>query len=277
MPALRDWGEVAHLPIDPPPSKAPHGRSEIPSDDDMGLNGPDNVIYVNMKAEGIAERFKERIKELEQMLKLTHQLATIHAGIQVKKRREDGSLPSDDAERSQWLRAQYRVRVMDTYFKDGIYAWIYSPRFDEVEKEIKVEKRRFHWELLSTMLAGLVLPRPIAAGLEAIFQGVGDTIQKTEETGDRRSFWSMLQVYTYDEVRDDLRASLRNVHYVLDQKMHTIAKRKSTMTNIDVYFAFGQAEFEFNERTWNRLRREVEDFIEETGGENIRDPPEVPV
>ncbi|PHH60333.1 hypothetical protein CDD82_2314 [Ophiocordyceps australis] len=278
MPAIGNWGEVASLPIDPPPPyKAPMGKVEKPSDEDMGLNGPNNIIYVNMEGPGIAERFKERLNELTQMLQLTHQLATIHAGIQVMRRKEEGALPGDDSEKSQWLRAQYRVRVMDTYFNDGIYAWIYSPRSERKEKEFKVEKRQFHWELLATMLAGLVMPRPIAAALEALFQGVSDTIQKTEYAADRHSFWSMMQVYTYDEVRDDLRASLRNINYVLDQQMHTVSKRKSTMTNIDIYFAFGQADFEFNERTWNRLRREVEEYIEERGGENIRDPPEVPV
>lgn len=61
------------------------------------------------------------------------------------------------------------------------------------------------------MLVGIVIPRPLAAALEAIFQGISQTINETNYTADRRSFWSMLQVYTYDEVRDDLRAC-KHIH-----------------------------------------------------------------
>lgn len=56
------------------------------------------------------------------------------------------------------------------------------------------------------MLEGILLPRPLAAALEAIFKGISDTINETSYTADGRTFWSMLQVYTYDPVRDDLRA-----------------------------------------------------------------------
>lgn len=82
---------------------------------------------------------------------------------------------------------------------------MYSPHFSTVDKQIDVEKKQFHWELLFNILAGIVLPRPLVSSLEAIFKGIGDTIQKSRFTGDRRSFWNMLQVYTYDPVRDDLR------------------------------------------------------------------------
>lgn len=216
------WPPVESLPIDKPSYKAPRSN-EIPSDDDMGLNDPDNILYVNMEAAGLGQRFKERMEELEQMLQLTHQIATIHTGIQVKRRKEEGQLPTDDSDESKWRRSTYRTRVMDTYFKDGIYPWyvthmhklaakltgmyrMYSPASNSVHKQISVEKSRFHWELLTAMLAGIVLPRPLAASLEAIFQGISQTIKETSFTSEKRAFWSILQVYTYDEVRDDLRA-----------------------------------------------------------------------
>jgi hypothetical protein len=57
------------------------------------------------------------------MLRLTQQLATIHAGIQVKQRKAEGSLPADDSDASRWKRSQYRARVLETYFQDGVYPW----------------------------------------------------------------------------------------------------------------------------------------------------------
>lgn len=112
-----------HLPIDKPPSLHVPLSGEKPDDDDMGFNDPLNILYINMKSEGIPERFREQIAELEQMLLLTHQLSTIHAGIQVKRRKEEGELPLDESEDSQWKRASYRANVQDTYFQDGVYPW----------------------------------------------------------------------------------------------------------------------------------------------------------
>lgn len=56
------------------------------------------------------------------------------------------------------------------------------------------------------MLTGLVLPRPLSASLEDIFQSISGIINETKYTPDAQSFWAVSQVYTYDEVRDDIRA-----------------------------------------------------------------------
>ncbi|PMB68531.1 hypothetical protein BM221_005110 [Beauveria bassiana] len=116
------------LPIDKPPSFRAPQHGEVPSEDDMGFNDPQNILYTNLQGEGLSERFRERLAELEQMLQLTHQLVTIHCGIQVKRRKEEGVLPSDASEESEWRRAAYRVRVMETYFQDGIYPWYADAR-----------------------------------------------------------------------------------------------------------------------------------------------------
>lgn len=113
---------MADLPIDRPPSFGAASK-EIPTDEDMGLHDAQNIFFVNMRAPDLSGRFDERLAELEKMLLLTHQLVTIHCGIQVKKRKEEGTLPSDDSEASEWKRAAYRVRVMEVYLQDGIYPW----------------------------------------------------------------------------------------------------------------------------------------------------------
>jgi hypothetical protein len=278
MASTTEWPNVEDLPIDKPPSlHAPFSADDIPDDDDMGFNDPQNVLYINMKGEGLPERFRERIAELEQMLLLTHQLLTIHVGIQVKRRKEEGALPSDSSEESEWRRASYRTRVQQVYFQDGIYPWMVSPGGTTLNEHINVEKRRFHWEILSKILVGILLPRPIAASLEAIFQSIGETITGTRTTGTNRTFWNICQVYTYDEVRDDIRASLRNISYTLDQRMHEVVRRKRSETFIDVFFSYVQAEFTFNETTWKLLEAQVAKYILDTGIGNITNPPDVPV
>lgn len=122
MASTTKWPDVREIPIDKPPNRAPRNQ-EIPYDDDMGFNDPANVLYVNMTGPDLGVKFKDRIDELTQMLQLTHQLATIHAGIQVKRRKAAGELPTDRSNASGWIRAQYRARVLDHYFNNGTYAW----------------------------------------------------------------------------------------------------------------------------------------------------------
>ncbi|KAE8336249.1 hypothetical protein BDV24DRAFT_142120 [Aspergillus arachidicola] len=110
----------------------------------MGFNGPQNIEYVNMEGVGLPARFKERIDELEQMLQLTHQRATIHAGIQVRDRKAKGALPRDDSDSSRWKRSQYRARVLDTYFEGGVYPWMFKDNGSSDDKNINVERSKFH-------------------------------------------------------------------------------------------------------------------------------------
>ncbi|GJN76051.1 hypothetical protein PLICBS_010162 [Purpureocillium lilacinum] len=49
---------------------------------------------------------------------------------------------------------------------------------------------------------------------------------ETNYTAGGRSFWTLLQIYTYDEIRDDLRLSLRNIVYTVDQEMYRVLKTK---------------------------------------------------
>ncbi|KAB8200474.1 hypothetical protein BDV34DRAFT_230236 [Aspergillus parasiticus] len=97
-----------------------------------------------MKGEGLPARFKERIDELEQMLQLTHQLATIHTCIQVRDRKAEGALPRDDSEFFRWKRSQYRARFLDIYFEGGVYPWMFKDNGSSVDKNINVERSKFH-------------------------------------------------------------------------------------------------------------------------------------
>lgn len=114
---------MAELPIDRPPSLSSPQKADTPNDDDMGFNDPNNIFFINMQGEGLPERYRERLTELEQMLILTHQLTTIHCGVQVKRRKAEGKLPSDDSDDSKWKRSAYRARVLQTYLEDGVYPW----------------------------------------------------------------------------------------------------------------------------------------------------------
>ncbi|KAH8715578.1 hypothetical protein HC256_004385 [Beauveria bassiana] len=188
---------MTNLPIDNPPTLS--SRSDVPSDEDIGFNDPWNIVFVNMEAEGLPERLKERQTELETMLLLTHQLVTIHCGIQVKNRKAEGQLPADGSGASQWERAAYRVKVLKTYFQNGIYPWlVYSGQHNTAE-QIVTERNQFHWRLLANMLSGITVPRPVATSLEVVFQRVSSTIKETENAPSSQPFLGLIQAITYDE------------------------------------------------------------------------------
>lgn len=140
MAPITTWGDVADIPIHKPSKHAPRGRSDGPSDDDMGFNDPGNIIYVNMEGQNLGERFKSRMEDLEQMLQLTHQLATIHAGLQVRDRKAEGVLPTDDSDDSRWRRSQYRARVLDTYYQDGVYPWCVSAETTPLSQKLNISQ-----------------------------------------------------------------------------------------------------------------------------------------
>ncbi|KNG83017.1 hypothetical protein ANOM_009586 [Aspergillus nomiae NRRL 13137] len=264
------------LPIGKPPRMDPGMTpGEIPSDDDMGFNDPQNLIWINMVGRDISERFRDRIEEFKHRLRLTHQFATIHAGIQVMQRKAEGTLPTDNSDSSRWKRSQYRARVLESYFQDGIYPWINPSHQETVSEKVNVEKRSFHSVLVNTMLIGISHVGLLSPPLEDIIKGVADTISKTEFTPKQQSFWGMLQVLEYDEMRDDLRVSIRNITYTLNQEMYKVIKGKDALSQINVECDLGRNDFKYNERTWKMLQPDVEQYIKDAGIDKIEDPPTV--
>jgi hypothetical protein len=59
MTVTTAWADVADLPIGRPPSRPPSSKDEIPTDDDMGVNDPSNIRFINMQGEGLGGRFKK--------------------------------------------------------------------------------------------------------------------------------------------------------------------------------------------------------------------------
>ncbi|KAK7745695.1 hypothetical protein SLS62_009661 [Diatrype stigma] len=274
-----DWiMSVSEIPITLPPPGIPVGDTDKPSDDDMGVNDPSSIIYVGLKAKNIPEKFNSRIKDLEKMLDLTHQWLDIHAGIQTKKRKAEGKLPTDSSDESAWKRSDYRVKVVDALLSENC-AWVYNPSKETYNKYISVKKASFHLEILKDMLLGLALPTGIQSKLEQGFKALSDLIIKTQKTAENRAVWTLFHVFTYDEARDDFRASLRNISYRLDQQMLNVVVGKSSYEQIEVTFKFTQADYNFGETIWIQTMPEIEKFIKDIAASQVHDPiqDEIPV
>ncbi|EEP81172.1 predicted protein [Uncinocarpus reesii 1704] len=242
----------------------------------MGEGDPPTVIYVNFTSKKIPEKFNARVKELDSMMKLTHQWLDTHAGLQVKARKAEGEIASDDSPEAKWKRSDYRIKVVDTYLTENC-SWVYTPRSEKYTKSIKARKVDFHFELVKNVLAGLIVPTSLTQQLEAIFKGISDTVMKTQHTAEKRAVWSLIQVYTYDEMRDDVRCSLRCISYSIDQDMKKIIVGKASYESISLDFSYLNGDYHFNEDTWKEVKSEVNQFITGRAVKQIRDTTKVPV
>jgi hypothetical protein len=267
-----DWIlTVAGIPVLLPPPGVPYDSDDQPSPEDMGINDPNSIIYVNLRAKNVPEKFNERLKQLESMLNLTHQWLDIHAGIQTGRRKKEGQLPSDSSDESSWKRSDYRVKVVDTLLSENC-AWIYNPHREDYSKYINVRKASFHLELLTNMIAGLALPTGIQERLEAGFKALGDLIVQTQTTSEHRAVWTLFHVFTYDSARDAMNASLRNINYSISQEMKNVAVGKAHIDYVDINFSFFQRDYNFNEDTWNHVKPEIEKFINDIATDQVRNP-----
>lgn len=273
-----DWlVSVADIPVVTDAVRgASAGGDNSPSKEDMGSGDPQNIIYASFKSKKIPEKFKKRVEELEDMMKLTQQWLDTHAGLQVKERKKEKALSSSMDEESRWKRSTYRVKVVDHYLTN-MATWIYNPRNELYKKNIETKKVDFHMQLIQSILNGLIVPPQLHAELEKIFKAISDTIVQTQKTSEGRVFWSLIQVFTYDEMRDDVRASLRCLTYNLTQDMSNVVVGKASYEKINVNFYYSYGDYDFNENTWKQLRPDINSFIIDLGKIQIRDTTKIPV
>ncbi|OTB18513.1 hypothetical protein K445DRAFT_20069 [Daldinia sp. EC12] len=274
-----DWAmSISELPITLPPIGTPISKDDVPNDRDMGKGDLDTIFYVVLKSQKVPDKFSSRINELEEMLDLTHQWLDIHAGSQTKKRKEEGALPSDNTDESRWKRSDYRAKVVDTILSSHC-AWIYNTEQEHLRHTIDVKKASFHLELLSNMLKGIMVPTKVLKKLEEGFKALGETIISTKSVSVTHGVWALFHAYTYDEAKDDMRATFRRIYYNITEDMYNTAAGKSSIEWISVDFVYDQGSYTFNEKIWNGVKGDIEKWIRDIAVPQIRNPieDEVPV
>lgn len=116
------FASVEDIPVLLPPPGSPY-EGDPPTDADMGKYDPNTVNYINIKTNNIPPGHEKRIKEVEDMIDLTHQWLDIHAGKQTKIQKDKGTLPTDMTKESQLKRSDYRIKVLDTIMTEGNCPW----------------------------------------------------------------------------------------------------------------------------------------------------------
>ncbi|KAI1108959.1 hypothetical protein F5Y14DRAFT_456497 [Nemania sp. NC0429] len=258
------------IPVLLPPPGSPYKRGP-PSLIDMGKDDPDTIQYFNIRTNNIPAGHEDRIKKLEEMLDLTHQWLDIHAGKHTGEQKDKGTLPSDDSEDSQLKRSNYRIKVLDTIM-DGNCPWIMTARDESIHNQIRVKKAEFHATLIKDIMAGITTVKRISTAIEQAFQSLSNIIVKTQHAREGRLSWSFFNVFTWDDVTQDVKGSIRIVLYKISGEMAEYVINKLEIQEVRLGFDFHQAEYLFSDYSWGRYQTDVEDFLEENGRKKIREP-----
>ncbi|KAK6608019.1 hypothetical protein H4I96_04254 [Botrytis cinerea] len=104
-----------------------------------------------------------------------------------------------------------------------------------------------------------------------------ETVTQTQNTSESHVFWSLIQVFIYDKMRDEVQATLRCVTYNLTQDTSEVVVGKSGYEKIGVCFHYNYADYDSNEETWNAVEPKVDFFILILGKVQTCDTIKIPV
>ncbi|TGO55927.1 hypothetical protein BOTNAR_0234g00180 [Botryotinia narcissicola] len=108
------------------------------------------------------------------------------------------------------------------------------PRNERYKKHIETDEVEFHMQLIQSILDDLVVPTHQRTELESIFKPISYAVAQTQNTSESLVFWSLIQVFTYNEIRDDIQA---------------IVVGKGSHERISVEFFYKYGDYNLNENT----------------------------
>ncbi|KAI3399296.1 hypothetical protein diail_7251 [Diaporthe ilicicola] len=253
----------------PPPSFA---APDSVSEEDMGKDDPNTLNYINITTNNIPAGHEQRIKQVEEIIDLTHRWLDIQAGIQTKIQKDKGTLPTDMSIESQLKRSDYRIKVVDTIMSEGHCGWINYSHDDITKNGIKVKKAEFHTQLLKDILAGITTVQKISSAIERVLESLSDIILQCKDQVQEKSVWSFFNVFTWDDVTKDVKGSIRIIWYRVSGEMVEYTVHKASYQEVQMQFGFHQADYTLVDSLWASTEKTVKDFLIDYGNKKVRDP-----
>ncbi|KAF5024531.1 hypothetical protein F66182_3294 [Fusarium sp. NRRL 66182] len=143
---------------------------------------------------------------------------------------------------------------------------------DTSRKRIKTTKAEFHMEIVADILAGITTVAGISQALECVLEGFSKVVLQSKEDVQDKSFWSFLNVFTWDDVTQDVKGSIRIIWYRVSGEMIEYTINKATVSEISLALEFQQSQFTFVELLWDSSKAELIKFLTEYSNKSIRDP-----
>ncbi|KAE8167489.1 hypothetical protein BDV40DRAFT_252992 [Aspergillus tamarii] len=266
------FSALGDIPITLPPPGSGYKADDKPSDADMGKDDPNTRSYINVNANKIPSRFHDRVLKLEEAMNLMQSWLDTHAGIQVKHRKADGSLPTDSSQESGLKRSDYRNKVVDTILSENC-AWVMHNNEVYSENNIHTSKSEFHLSMISDMLVGLLDGiTGISKTIEDVFTGLANLIFENKNQVQSRTVWSLFHVFLYDETTDDVRTYFRIINYSITAEMVEYVSNKTTHQEVSMGFNFHLTDLSLNENEWDRIKDTVQKFIDDTAANQVEHP-----
>ncbi|KAL1855127.1 hypothetical protein Plec18167_002113 [Paecilomyces lecythidis] len=275
MPVLQGrkfFSAVGGVPIILPPPGSGYEGDDTPSDSDMGKDDPNTRSYINVNANKIPSRFHDRVLKLEEAMNLMQAWLDTHAGIQVKHRKADGTLPDDSSQESGLKRSDYRNKVVDTILAEDC-AWVMHNKDVNATNNIHTSKSEFHLSMISDMLTGLLDNiTGISKTIEDVFSGLANLIFENKNKMQSRTVWSLFHVFIYDETTDDVRTYFRIINYSISAEMVEYVSNKTEHEEVNMQFDFHLTDLSLNENEWDRIKDKVQKFIDDIAADQVEHP-----
>ncbi|GMG47222.1 unnamed protein product [Aspergillus oryzae var. brunneus] len=245
------FSTLEKIPIILPPPGSGYKSDDKPSDSDMGADDPNTRSYINVNANQIPSRFHDRVLKLEEAMNLMQAWLDTHAGIQVKHRKADGTLPSDSSPQSGLKRSDYRNKVVDTILTEGC-SWVMHNNDVYSENNINTSKSEFHLSMISDMLVGLLDGiTGISKTIEDVFSGLANLIF---------------------ENKNQVQSHFRIINYSVTAEMVEYVSNKTTHQEIKMGFNFNMTDLSLNENQWDRVKDDVQKFIDDISANQVENP-----
>ncbi|XXH04200.1 hypothetical protein Hte_010614 [Hypoxylon texense] len=262
---------VKGIPVLLPPPGSPYKGTPGVSLEDMGANDPNTISYFNIKTNNIPPGHQGRIKKIEEMIDLTHLWLDVQAGKQTAMQKHNGNLPNDDKPESKVMCSNYRIKVIDYIMMNGNCPWIAVARSESASYKIKVKKAEFHTSLIRNILSGITTVKSISNSIEKVFEGLSEIIRQSQDVSQSLSVWSFFNVFTWDDVTNDVKGSIRIVSYTVSGEMVQYTVHKASYQEAKMDFSFLQGDFIFVEGMWAYNKPIVVDFLKEEGEKKVRE------
>ncbi|KAI1451532.1 hypothetical protein F4805DRAFT_473572 [Annulohypoxylon moriforme] len=259
------------IPVLLPPPGVPYDGNRV-TPEDMGKDDANTIHYINVKTNQIPPGHEKRIKELENMMDLTHRWLDIQSGIHTKKQKEAGRLPTDIGIKSQLIRDDYRIKVINTILAEGNCNWLVVSKIHEVEYRIQVKKADFHLEIVKDIMKGITTVASISKSIEDVLVSMFDITAKAKNNMENHFFWSWFNVFTWDEVTEEVKPTIRIVYYRVSEDMVEYCINKAKYQQVNMAFDFSDGQYTFVDSLWVMYQDAISKFIYDYGDIKIRDP-----
>ncbi|KAM3516731.1 hypothetical protein NHJ13051_009638 [Beauveria bassiana] len=164
------------------------------------------------------------------------------------------------------FRNAYCARVATKHMQTT--PWLAMSSNNNATRQIHCETTEFHETLITTVLAGFILPTPaMFSQLETILNSIRETTDISDKHMDNRTI--ICERYEYNALADTIKSYVRIISFTVTDSIKEVQKAKKTERKITCILEYNDYEAVFNQKLWASVstnieaaqKKDAEDFV----------------